>query len=527
MPKAPKKPKPVAPVTPTPPVSSSAPTNEIPRPPTSPDGRLQVYEKLTITERSTTSKLGPLTIDEIADVMGWETESEYKKRMVIEENAKSVANGQEPNSKPEHWLYGEEYHCKNVAGEKVRCLHNLGNRPFSANWCEDLVHTHLYGQWAGPFTIPGETVNGETIRISKYGRVISGQHQMTAAKLANEYLLRDRESGMDHPDSPKYPTWRSHGQVFLETIVVTGVSEDPRILMTIDYVKPRTVADMLYTSEVFKTAPYSERKELCRVLAIACDFLWVRTDCQGYKTHPEVIGFLDRHPRLLDCVLHLFETNRAVKSGGRKISNLRLSTGHCASLLYIMGSSGPKTDGDEYRHMDPAPSEKNVKGSNALDWFYWERALDFWTLLAGPDGPHKLDFWPVRKALGKLITSAPDSDTNLGEGGRLKEKLAILAKAWEVWKDHPDTAGVPFTEGDLVPDGCLCLNYVDFDADGVKLPDGSIQLVDLADFLGIDCPQVKSTNSRNTPTESPPSADPTEEEIDKLREEARARRSAK
>lgn len=517
MPKAKKQPvPPVAPEAPYPPEPTQAP----PTTPTDDARTLQViYEKLDVTEFSTATERGPLTVEEMKDILGWETESQYKERKVREDTAK----GKE-NCKPEHYIYGEDYHCKNLAGEKVRCTNNLNNRPFDEKWSEDLEHTVLAGQWAGPHTIPGETVNGETIRISRYGRVISGQHQMTGAIKADEKLQRDRANGMDTPEAPKYPAWVGHEHVFIETIVVTGMSEDPRVLMTVDYVKPRSVADVFYTSSVFKDASRQDRQELCRILERACDFLWTRTDARGYRTHLEIVGFLERHPRLLDCVLHLFKLNRATKVGGRKISNLRLSPGQCAALMYIMGSAGEKTDGDEYRNMDPAPSEKNERGRDALDWSYWDRAESFWTNLVGA-GPNPTLFMQVRIALGQLVTSSVDSEDNLGMGGRLGEKLAILAKAWERWKDHPDTAGAPFDNNDLLADGCLFLTYVDYDSDGKKLPDGRIELVDLADFMGIDCPQVKkSTNvSRNEKPDE--KVEYTKEEMERMKEEALARRS--
>lgn len=480
-----------------------------------------VYEKLEVTEFSTAVERGPLTVEEIHDLMGLETEKEYQKRKVEEKGGELA-----------HYLYGEDYHCKNLAGEKVRARNNLNNRPFDESWCYDLAHTIICGQWAGPHTIPGETINGETIRISKYGRVISGQHQMTACWLANQTLAKARLDGVDSPAAPKYPTWTKHGHVFLETIVVTGMSEDPRVLMTVDYVKPRSVADVFYTSSTYmeiiepdgkvRKTTNQERQELCRILERAVDFLRTRTADKGYRTHIEAVGFLERHPRLLDCVLHLFNLNRATKLGGRKISNLRLSPGQCAALMYIMGSSGPKTDGDEYRNMDPAPSEKNEKGKNAFDWSYWDKSVEFWALLATTNDPN---FRHVTKALGQLITSTADSEDNQGMGGRLPERLAIVSKAWERWKDHPDTAGAAFDESDLrPPDGCLALNYVDCDATGKELPDGVIELVDIADFMGIDCPKASGRVATNAGDGDGPPIQYTNEEMEKMCEEADARR---
>ena len=494
MPKARLKPAPIKPVAPTPPPVqepiSIQPPIDLP----------VLYDTLEIIEYSTTSPNGPLDIANQKVIIGWETENEYQQRKVKEF----------PNTKPDAWMFGDVYHCRNVLGEKVRTNSNAHNRPFDEEWCKGLIQIILRGQWAGPYTIPGETVNGETIRISRYGRVLSGQHQMTACILAGEILLKARQDGADPPNKPKFPAWRTHGEPFLETIIIRGMSEDPRVLMTIDYVKPRTAADIFYTSEVFKNSTSPQRKELCRMLAAATDLLWDRTDAKGYRTHPELVGFLERHKRLLKCVEHLFAKNSA--ESGRKISKLRLSAGQCVALMYIMASAGNKTDGDVYRNEDP-PTEKN------LDWSLWDKAEQFWTLLA--DGKY---FIQVRHALGRLVESDPSKDNNQGLGGRGPEKLAILDKAWALWKDHPDSAGPPFSDADLEPNGALCLSYNDLDDSGNKLPNGEIRLLDVADFYGIDCPESIGKSGKKPRTDAPMPPPLTRREIERATEEAIKRR---
>ena len=513
MPKAKK--KIVAPVAPTPPTPPPPPPALIALP------NLPVmYPVVEIVEYSTTSPKGPLTIADMKSLLGWDTQEEYQERRVAEEKAKGNTT-----AKPEHFLLTDgtyrdtdggiiPVHCKNLAGKNVVCRYNAHNRPFDQGWCDSLVHTILHGQWAGPFTIPGETVNGETIRVSRYGRVLSGQHQMTACILAGEKLAKARANGVDHPDDPRYPVWRKHSEPFLETIVVRGMSEDPRVLMTVDYVKPRTAADVFYTSEVFKSCTPSERKELCRMLASAVDMLWTRTAAKGYRTHPEIVGFLDRHRKLLKCVEHLFANNSP--AGGRKVSKLHLSPGQCSALMYLQASSGTSEgDSDVYRNEEPAPSEKSI------DWSEWEKADEFWTLLAGG-----ADFIVVREALTLLAQSRPSSDENQGLGGDPAEKLAILAAAWERWREHSG-AGDVFDRSDLEPDGILCLSYTDVGPPqirngetipGKKLPPGELRLIDVADFGGIDCPP------RGYREQDDPPVQYTLDEIEKLKEEALARR---
>jgi hypothetical protein len=431
-----------------------------------------------------------------------------------------------PNSKPEHWLFGDVYHCKDAFGNKVRANYNANNRSFDDTWCEDLEHTLLSGQWAGPLTIPGETVNGETIRISRYGRVLSGQHQLTAVWRADQKLQKLRAAGA----VDKYPFWKDKVPfplpgVVLETLVVVGLSEDPRVLMTIDYCKPRTLADVFYTSPLFRTKSGSERKELSRMLSAATDLLWTRTDTKGYKTHPEAVAFVERHKRLLKCVEHIFAEN---DPAGRHISKLGLSPGQCAAMYYLMACSGDETDGDAYRNgFPPSETVTDAEGKHVLDWSLWDKARDFWVEFAGSQ-----EFLPVRTALTMLMVSTPDSEENQGMGGKAPEKLAIISKAWERYKDHPSNAGPAFDAEDLVDGGILDLAYSNTgppDKDGFThiLPDGRITLIDLADFGGIDCPEAVALGqrSRTDRTASPSPPTPTKEEIEKATEEALRRRS--
>ncbi len=473
-----------------------------------------IYDKLDMTEYSTATEVGPFTPDDVVRTMGWQTEEEYIAEMTTKH----------PDSKPEDWAFSETspkredngqvqpIHCVDMHGRKVVCWHNANNRLLDDYWCKGLREIILKGQWAGPLTIPGETVNGETIRISRYGRVLSGQHQCTALKWADELLQQLRAEDM-YKTFPKYPFWEGHDHPVIETVVITGLSEDERVLQTIDYVKPRDVADMFYTMAIFRSRTSTERKDLTRMLSSAIDFTWTRAATKGYKTHPEVVGFLDRHKKLMECVEHIFLVNNITSDdGGRKISKLKIQPGVAAGLCYIMGSSGPDTDGDEYRNECP-PSERN------LDWSLWDRACEFWDKLA-----NDRTFIPVRTKLNQLIDSAPMNEENQGLGGRGPEKLAVLAKAWEIFRDHPDSAGPAFNKDDIEEDGALCLQYNDKDDKGNQLPEGKIKLISVADFFGIDSAPItakpKVADTHNAPDPPPPTRD----EIERLTEEARERR---
>lgn len=425
-------------------------------------------------------------------LLGWETEKEYQVRM-------TAAN---PGTKAEAWTYGEVYMLKDEEGNKVRCWHNLDNRPFDEVWSRGLAQSILRFGWAGPTTIPGETVNGSTVVISRTGKVESGQHSLVGLILAWQMWWKDRK---------RYPQWEGVGRKdesfgfvetgpIIETIVITGISEDPRVLMTVDNCKPRSEADVFYTSELFRKLIPSDRRECSRMLASAVDFLWKRTDTKGYKTHTEVVAFVDRHPKLLKCIEHLFTENSS--KGGRLISALRIPVGQAAGMCYLMGCSRGTTDGDLYRNGVP-PQERG------LDWTAWDDAKKFWASIGASE-----DFNAVRTALGRLVDSTPDSEDNVGLGGRSPEKLAILAKAWE----HYASGNKAFTDLDLEEGGALYLNYVDTDPKGNKLPNGQVRLLDIADFGGID----NSETSKMVTAEPPP---PNPEELKAAKEAERQQRA--
>lgn len=484
-----------------------------------------------------------LTEAQCKQALGWETEREYQTRAM-------AAN---PGTTAETYSYGEAFMLRDEEGNKVRCTNNLDNRPFDEAWSRSLAQVILNGQWAGaltiseplqgiysehcepveidgvvynpgdPITVPAGTINGSSIVISRTGRVESGQHSMVACILAYQLWWKNRKA---------YPFWAEDPQgPRIETILVTGVSEDRRVLMSIDNCKPRSEADVFYTSEMFRSLLPSDRKECSRMLATCVDFFWKRTGAKGYKTHPEVVALVERHPKLLKCIEHLFQENRAVKRlgeieqkkdgwyvlagirrtgpyptkdeaeannpvvGGRMISNLRLSPGQAAAMCYLMGCSS--SDGDAYRNNSP-PREKG------LDWKLWDKAKEFWAKIGAGE-----ELKEVRIALGKLIDSGSEDDpTSLG--GRAQEKLAVLSKAWDIFK-----LGMPILPGDLA------LNYTKLRYNAASqtsspIPDGGLELIDRADFGGIDIPERLKGEELG---EAPKSA----EELEAAKEEERRR----
>ena len=474
-------------------------------------------------------------------ILGWMTEQQYQARMMAEV----------PGTEAGAWTFGKGpdavYLLVDAEGNKVRCLNNLDNRPFDERWCKGLAQTILKFQWAGsititelaefvygkkgmkPWTSPdgkvyqvgdlvqmsAGTINGSSMSISRTGRVESGQHSGCALKLANQ-MYRAAPRGT-------YPEWDAYlekhstrhdwkggvpGPV-LETILVTGLSEDRRVLMTVDNCKPRSTMDVLYTSEIFQKhrEQPAKRQELSRMLAACGSFFWKRTKRQGYETHAEFMQMVQDHPKLIKCVEHLFAENAdgtkqvgGKKTGGYLISNLGLSAGQAACLCYLMGCSA--SDGDAYRNGKPAPREKG------LDWSRWDRAKDFWSLIGGHDG-----FKPVRDIMQQKLVHVGGDVVELSGGLGQASKLAVLAKAWAVWH----TEGRQFTDLDVAEGGCLHLHYTAARTEqvGDKVVEHPASLVeDAADFGGVDVPRDDQADD----------APPTASELEAAKEQALAAR---
>ncbi len=454
-----------------------------------------------------------INVDIAKQILGWQTEDEYALFMTaenpgIKDSDPYIMPGGSITTFGKAKEFGDIFMLKDEEGNKIRCHNNLDNRPFDEGWSRGLAQSILNFQWAGPLTIsepvkgtynpdpnaapvtidgieygpgdeitlPAGTVNGSTIVISRTAKVESGQHSLVGLVLAWQAWWKDRK---------KYPAWAdSTGGPVLETIIITGISEDRRVLMTVDNCKPRSEADVFYTSPLFQSLTPGDRKECSRMLAAAVDLLWKRTKRQGYRTHAEVCGFVEGHMKLLKCIEHLFVENAS--KGGRKISSLRLSAGQCAALCYLMGCSGPKTDSDEYRNGTP-PKEKGKH----LDWSLFDRAKEFFGMLgAAPE------LQPVRVMLKSLVDSGVPDESGIevqGLGGRANEKLAVLAKAWAVFKEGHEIEGAD-----------LKLEYHEDEETG------ELKLMTMADFGGIDVPD-------KAPSIDPPA--PSEDELEKRKEE--------
>jgi hypothetical protein len=475
--------------------------------------------------------LGKITVQQAKDWLGWENEQQYRERMVNADpnkedtRKKAVKRIQSANSGMSEegavkkweeeleqkyrfadcvgmppWLLRED----GGKGEKVICWNNDLNRPFYEETARQYAQDILNRCWAGPLSMPGETVNGETIIIGRTGQVESGQHRLIGLILAYEEWLA-------HPNR-----WKSkwEEEPFLESVVLLGVSEAQQVIQTLDNNRPRSQADAFYTSGIFRKMIPSERQECSKMLASAVTFLWNRTEASKinggdlFKTHSAVNTFLERHKRMLKCIQHIHGINKANAVNPRALSMLKLSPGECAAMLYLMGSAA--SDIDDYRLCDPLPHEKKLK------WEDMEVAEKFWTDLAESkpiskivdDGGDISKAHPIRVALHKIVTADDDE-----VGSDNTKRLAILTRAWACVR-----ANEPVTEEALDLTAC----YVEGKGE-------SLLFVDKVTFGGIDCgPKVPKVGESGNTKESKESIEKAKkEEAERKRKEEDERQKLK
>lgn len=354
-----------------------------------------------------------ITADQAKDWLGWQEESENIK-------------------------FGGDYLLTDRHEKKVRCHNNVTNRPLYRAIVDTLEHEIIHRHW---------NFNGEPIIIGKTGLILNGQHTLIALVLANQ-LWASAEGQFRH-------YWETAPT--LDKLVVTGVDEDDRTVNTMDTCKPRSLADVIYRSEFFATMAEKDRKQVAKMTTYAIKTLWERTGALAdahnprvMRTHALSLDFINRHPKILDCVKHIYEEDG---TEGR-ISKF-ISPGAAAGLLYLMGCSS--TDGESenqsgYLEVDH-PSEKLV------DWKLWEKATEFWVLVAGGH----VSMAPVRKAIGAVKAMQ-------GAGNfRYHAFNAVFALAWNA-----------FADGKKITDSVLQLETKEDDEEG------TVSLINVPTVGGID-----------------------------------------
>lgn len=374
-----------------------AATQTIPAPTEADDA--VVYPTLMVSGVEIPPDKTKLTYDALVDLIGWESETDYQAKVAAEagHNDPSKAAG-----------FKDAYTLTDEYGSKVRLHNNDNNRPFDDGTSLKYAQDTLDRDFA---------LNGETIIISRSGQVLSGQHRITGAIRAIQRFRKCR--------GENYPKWDV--EPYIESLVVTGIPDDPKVIATLDNVRPRTLADTIYTSPVFrkyKAAHY--RQQLSVMLDKAIDALWKRTGANEYayheiQTHAASFDFLARHPKLKDAVIAVFEADKGDVRKGDDQKNLQgygIGLGNLAASLYLMWTAG--SDAKAYA--------KKGRTEKSLDFSLRDKGTEF---LAGLAATDKSELAEPLKHLRKALMDLLDADPETTMGGRVVEKLSVLAAGWD------------------------------------------------------------------------------------------------
>lgn len=452
-----------------------------------------IYPEVSVSQ-SWEGADGPLDAAACMELLGWYPE---QKKGTFGEN---------------DWDLEDQDH---TGRRKVRLVHNVNNRWHDESISLRYAYEILNGNWAGPTSFPGETVNGETVVITRTGKIKSGQHRLVGCVLAKQ--LWDRCHA--EPDfAAEHPRWleRWETEPVLESLVVFGISDASEITRTVDNVRPRTGADTMFASGLFADEAKGDRKTLCKTLDATVKYLWQETAASDdaetpYRTQAEIEKFTRSHPTLEGTVLWYYRANRTLPDGTTALGQFA-SPGTGSGLLYMMRAGA--TDWEAY---------KKDRTEGAVDFRLKDKADEFWTGLSNT--ARFPSFEPVRLM---LFPRACDSDKR---GGDYKGKMTglifsdqrgtgpglkqtALSKAWGVYRDGGDAA---LTRPNLelhytIPPHGYCM---ELDEDGNEtgreiLDENGYDRVETCVIGGVQCPPKGETGAVAAPAD--PARKPTPEE---------------
>lgn len=382
----------------------------------------------------------PLDLEQVKEILHLETETEYIARMLKEDEKLRESVVTFPK-----YLQVMTTPTK----EKFVCWNNVNNRRFREGDCLRLAYEFLDGRWAGPHNFPGETVNGEPVRITRLAYVFDGQHRLISYYFA--CLLREA--------NPRYQEKWKDGIPF-ETVLMLGVSDAKQVYDTVDNTIPRSFADNTYTSDSFRDLSEDQRWECSKNYAAAVDALWKRTGADGmgtgasYRSFATLDDFAKQHKTIEKCVRWIFDCNYGDRNG--MISDLA-PAGQCAATMYLMGCG--ESDGDVYRQ----GNKQGNRREKELTWSRLDKTKEFWEAATNVDNP-------LRQVLYTAVEDKVDERTGAIITVKATERLAILALAWHIW----------YESGKVLP--------TDLDLGPFMKPDsaGRIQLVDPPTFGNLD-----------------------------------------
>ncbi len=388
----------------------------------------------------------------------------------------------------------KECMLKDENGKKIRCTNNIRNREFDLKRAQQYSQDVLTKNWKK---------NGSSMSIDPYGVTLDMQHRGAGLILANQIW-----------EGPQNEHWLSNWPTAptMDTIIVFGIDGSPDTTRTMDNVKPRTLSDVLFAdTDLFGTLPQELKREgkvtlakyrstLAKMVTAAVKILWTRTqaDCNMFasaKTNSEMVDFILRHKKLIECVKHIYTESDGVPDFGAKI----IGPGYASGLCYLMAASA--TDSVKYRESDPH-TEKKCK------WDNWDKAEEFWVGLCAAFNGADNEFKEVKAALVALYGASGDAKPTT------VARTTVLLNAWNLW-----------IAGQTIEDKLIKPKYTK-DKNGNYIPK------DLPLIGGIDLGEPEEQEEVETeetePEEStePTNEDPTPEQLEEAKAVEDAKRTA-
>lgn len=332
-----------------------------------------------------------------------------------------------------------------------------------AIWCHNVItrtYRNRFLTWGNVLALKQEHLrrrwkrNGETLIVGKSGFVLNGQHSCIGFCLACLEWATYKDDWSD--------VWET--EPTMEKLVVYGIEEDDDTVNSMDTAKPRSLVEVIERSEVFASMKNAERKECAKITDHAVRLLWHRLGVKldafaPRRTHSEAMDFIGHHPKLLECVKHIFEENSE-----QKIVDV-ITPGYAAALMYLMATSS--SDPLKYHDADIF-SEANADLEN------YDKAADFFVLVSSEASE--------MKAIREYILSLKIDGLDTRDA-----KMAVLCKAWTLF----------IQEATIDIDG-LRLDFSSGDSDARKLA---------------ECPTTGGIDRGNPKDDLGEDEEPTEEEI--------------
>lgn len=342
--------------------------------------RLEVYASdgvVVEVNGTTVPSSGPLDIDKMKAILGWQEE-------------------------PEEGKWGANFKFRDATGKKVKLANVKANRPMRIGIAQRYCNEFLRGKWR---------FNGESFIIDSNGQFQDGQHRGVGFILAEQKRLKD---------PGKWKEYIGTKPITLDALIVRGVSPKDDVVDTLNIGQKRTLGDVLYRNHTIALArPKSftdkELVVLSNILGGALRLVWMRVVNKAVNDaphfpHSEAMDFLKNHKDLVRAVLQVYD----YEGGKEKMISSAVTVAYAGALMYLMACS--KTEPEKFM-------EEGVK---VLDLSMWDKAKEFWSIFAGGKATASN---PILRA--KEIVRGLEA----GSAQSREEIVRTIVKGWNLWID--------------------------------------------------------------------------------------------